>query len=88
MVAGIDYDLSFAPVIDGDSFLLMIEVATSKGMKCYFLGISNVFQSNMIHDKMKRYYMYLPSMYIRWFRLRFPNHPLSAKTDKSDVMVM
>ena len=27
-------------------------------------------------------------MYMRWFRLRFPNHILSAKIDKSDIMVM
>ena len=29
MVMGVDYDLSFAPVIDGDALLLMIAVATS-----------------------------------------------------------
>ena len=41
MVIGIDYDLSFAPVIDGDILLLMIAVATSKRMGFYFLDISN-----------------------------------------------
>ena len=43
MVVGIDYDLSFAPVIDGDTLLLMIAVATSKRMKFYFLDILNAF---------------------------------------------
>lgn len=88
MVVEIDYDLSYAPVINGDSLLLMIAVATSKGMKFYFIDISNVFQSSTIHDMTKRHDMHLPSMYMRWFRLRFPNRSLSAKTDKSDVMVM
>ena len=27
-------------------------------------------------------------MYMKWFRMRFPNHPLSSQTDKSDKMIM
>ena len=88
MVVGIDYDLSFAPVIDGDTLLLMIAVATSKRMKFYFLDISNAFQSNIIHDDNKRHYIHLPSMYMKWFKLRFPNHPLSMQKDTSEKMIM
>ena len=88
MVVGIDYDLSFAPVIDGDTLLLMIAVATSKRMKFYFLDISNAFQSNIIHDDNKRHYIHLPSMYMKWFKLRFPNHPLSIRKDTSEKMIM
>ena len=88
MVVGIYYDLSFAPVIDGDTLLLMIAVATSKRMKFYFLDISNAFQSNIIHDTNKVHYMHPRSMYMKWFKLRFPSHPLSVKTDKSEKMVM
>ena len=88
MVVGIDYDLSFAPVIDGDTLLLMIVVATSKRMKFYFLDISNAFQSNIIHDDNKRQYIHLPSMCMKWFKLRFPNHPLSIRKDNSEKMIM
>ena len=88
MVVGINQGLYFAPVIDGDTLLLMIAVATSKRMKFYFLDISNAFQSNIIHDTKKRHYMHLPSMYMKWFKLRFPNHPLSAKSDKSEKIIM
>ena len=33
MVVGVDYDLSFAPVIDEDTLILMIAVATSMKTK-------------------------------------------------------
>ena len=88
MVVGLDYDLSFAPVIDGDTLLLMIAVATSKRMRFYFLDISNEFQSNIIYDTAKRHYMHLPTMYMKCFKLRFPNHPFSMKTDVSGKMNM
>ena len=81
-MVGIDYNLPFAPVIDEDTLLLMIAVATSKIMKTYFLDISNEFQINIIHATKKRQYMNLPSMYMKWVQLRFPNHPLNAKSDK------
>ena len=80
MVMCVDYDLSYAPVIDGDILLLMIAVATSLGMKFYFLDISNAFQSNIIHDPAKCHYIHLPPLYMEWFRFRFPNHPLSKTT--------
>ena len=43
IVIEIDYDLSYAPVIDGNILILMIAVATSKKMLFYFLYISNTF---------------------------------------------
>ena len=64
MIPGIDFDLSHVPVIDGETLLLMIAVATAKKMKFYFIDISNAFQSNVIHDPNKRHYMHLPSMYM------------------------
>ena len=87
MVQGIDFDLSYAPVIDGESLLLMIAVATAKGMKFYFLDISNAFQSNVIHDPTKRHYLHIPTMYMQWFKLRFPNHPLN-KSDMKDARLI
>ena len=64
MVVGIGYDLSFAPVIDRNTLLLMLVVATSKRMTLYFLDKSNVFQSNIIHDANKRHCMHLLSIYM------------------------
>ena len=88
MVVGVDYDLSYAPVIEGDALLLMISVGTSKCLKFYFIDISNAFQSNVIHDPKKRHYIHLPSLYMNWFRLRFPNHPLSKMKDSDTKYVM
>ena len=88
MIEGIDFDLSYAPVIDGNSLMLMIALATSKGMVFYFLDISNAFQTNVIHDPTKRHYIHMPSMYMQWFCLRFPNHPLSRMNNDSVKLVM
>ena len=88
MVAGIDFDLSYAPVIDGDSLMLMIAIATSKKMIFYFLDISNAFQSNIIHNPAKRQYIRLPTLYMRWFKMRFPNHPLNKEQNQSYQLIM
>ena len=84
MVVGIDYDISYAPIIDRYILLLMITVATSKKMTFYFPNILNIFQSNTIHDSNKSHYICLQSLYMSCFRLIFRNHPLSAKLAKWD----
>ena len=88
MIMGLDYDLSYAPVIDGDILLLMIAVSTSLGMTFYFLDISNAFQSNIIHDPNKRHYMHIPALYMQWFKFRFPNHPLSKTYISKDTKMV
>ena len=57
-------------------------------MKFYFIELSNAFQSNVIYDPSKRHYMHLPSMYMQWFCLRFPNYPLSKVKDKDIRLVI
>lgn len=76
MVAGIYFDLIYAPAIDRDSFLLqMIAIVVSMKINLYFLDISNTFQSNMLHNQAKQHCITLPTLYMRWFKLPFPNHP-------------
>ena len=72
---------------DGDTLLLIISLSNSKGMVFYFLNISNAFQSNVIHKPSKRYYLHLPTIYMQWFRLCFPNHPL-IKLDHTRVKLI
>ena len=64
MITGLDYDLSYAPVIDGDIISLMIAVGTSLKLEFYFLDISNAFQSNVVHDPTKQYYMHILALYM------------------------
>ena len=42
----------------------------------------------MIHDPVKRHYLHLALMYLKWFKLRFPNHPLSKIDSPSMKYVM
>ena len=87
MIMGLDYDVSYAPVINGDSLLPVITLATFKGMVFYFIDISNAFQSNAIHNLFKRHYLHLPTLYMQWFRLCFPNHP-SSKLDHTKTKLV
>ena len=52
MVEGVDFECSYASVIDGESFLLLISIA-AKMMTCYFIDVSNTFQKNSIADPSK-----------------------------------
>ena len=88
MMLGLDYDLSYKPVIDGDILLLMIAVETSLNMDVYFLDISNAFQSNIIHDPNRQHYMYIPVLYMHWFKFRFPSHPLSKTHPSRDTKLV
>ena len=42
----------------------------------------------MIHDNTKRHYLHLRSMYLQWFKLWFPNHPLVNQHDKFAKLVL
>ena len=87
MVQGIDYVVSYAPTVDADSFRLMIAIAASDRMILIFIDASNAFQTNVISDPRRRVYVSLPTMYLEWFRARFPNHPL-AKCRNSKKLVI
>ena len=63
MVEELDYDLSFAPVIDGPHLYFMIAIATAEDMILYFVDISNAFQTNVVEDTNKRHFISLPSLY-------------------------
>ena len=72
----------------GGILLLMINIATSKNIGFYFIDVSNVFHSNVIHDPAKRHYLYLSSLYMQWFCLHFPHHPLSKSKDPHPKIVL
>ena len=84
MVEGLDYDLSFAPVIDGPHLYFMIAIATAEDMIFYFVDISNAFQTNVMEDPDKRHFISLPPLYLQWFRQRWPKHPIT-KLKPSDL---
>ena len=88
MVVGVDYDLSYAPVIEGDALFLILAFVASLSIPLYFLDISNAFQSNIVHDPTKRHHIHLPSLYMKWFKTRFPNHPLNKQYDSSKKYAM
>ena len=69
MIFGIDYEVSYSPIIEGDTLLLMIELATSRRLIFYFLDISNAFKTNVIPGQAKRHHLHLPPLCMKWFKL-------------------
>ena len=88
MIKGIDFLESYAPTADCASFIAIIIIAASEGMTIVFIDASNAFQTNVISDPRKRVYVSLPSLYLEWFKARFPNHPLSLKSINAKELVM
>ena len=64
MMVGLDYDLSYAPVIKGVFLLLLLRLVAAKGKILYFEDISKSFQS-IIFLFEKRHYIHIPSLYMR-----------------------
>ena len=65
----------------------MIAITAGDKMIIVFIDASNAFQTNVISDPRRRVYVSLPTMYLEWFKARFPNHPL-AKCKNSNEFVM
>ena len=87
LIQGQYYTLSYAPTVDTDSFKLTTTVAASDKTIVVLIYTSNTFQTNVILDPNKRVYITLLTMYLDWFRARFPNHPLEkCKNSKEFVM--
>ena len=51
------------------------------------IDVSNAFQTNAISDPNKRVYITFPTMYLKWFRERFPNHPLEKYKNIKELVM-
>ena len=87
MIQGVDFSDSYAPTVDADSFRLTLNIAASEDMNIVFIDASNAFQTNVISDPSKRVYVTLPTMYLEWFRTRFPNHLLSRNKNAKEFIM-
>ena len=68
-------------------FRLAIAITASDEMILVLLDASNAFQTNDISDPNKRVYITLPTMYLEWFRARFPNHPLAKCKNSKELVI-
>ena len=73
--------------MDADSFRLSVNIAVSEKMIIVFIDASNAFQTNVISDPKKRIYLTLPTMYLEWFRARFPNHPITNCRNSKELIM-
>ena len=71
---GTDFETSYGSTADDDALRIIISRTTLHNLRLYFYDVSNVFQTNIIEDPSKRYYLSLPPLYNQWFSQRLPNH--------------
>lgn len=74
---GQNFTVLYALTVDAGSFRLTIVILASDEMILVFIDASNAIQKNVISDPNKRVYIILPTMYLDWFRVIFPNYPLA-----------
>ena len=86
MEEGIHYEDSYSPTCQGFSFRLSVNVAAIQNMILFFIDASNAFQTNVISDPHKRHYVGLPTLYMEWYRSKWPDHPLLQYSSKELVM--
>ena len=54
-------------------------MVAAENMIAVFIDASNAFQTNVILYPKKRVYVTLTMMYLKWFKARFPQHPLAVE---------
>ena len=76
MVERIDFANIYDPTTDTDSLRLVIALAAQDYLDLIFFDVSNTFQTNVISDPAKRHYLSIPPLYQKWFKHRWPHHPI------------
>ena len=72
----IDFDQSYSPVANADSFRINISIASMHRLTARILDVSNVFQNTNVpvHE---RVCVSTPPYYLDWFEILYPNFPLN-----------
>ena len=82
MLEVVDFTFSYAPA-DGIRFPhIIIEISSTEGLIIFFLDISNVFQNAILPNPAERIYLSLPYLYLDWYKINFPKHPLASRNQK------
>ena len=88
MVEGIDFENSYAPTNDIDSFRTIGVFAVQFNLWFYFFDAENSFQTNVIDNSTVQKYISLPPLYQTSFQLCWSNHPLHKKYDNWKELYM
>ena len=64
------------------SLQIIAEIAFAESLIIFVLDISNALQNTIIPNPAERVYISLPHIYLEWFKIKFPKHPLASINQK------
>ena len=73
----VDFTFSYSPVSGINSIHIIITIASAEGLIVFILGISNAFQNTILPNPAEIFYISFPHLYLEWFKIKWPKHPLS-----------
>ena len=88
-IEGQDYEISYAPTIDGESLRLFIAISSEEKKKLAFIDASNSFQTNVTFNPEDRQYISTPILHLEWFRFRFRflKHDIAKHTNHKELVM-
>ena len=78
MLEGVDFTVSYAPVVGIFYLHVIIAIVYSEGLINFVLDLSNAIQNTIIPNTSKRVYLKFPHLYLEWFKRTLPEHLLAA----------
>ena len=77
-----DFTVSYAPVDVICSLRIIISIASAEGLIIFVLDMSNAFQNTILPNSTERVYISLPYLYLGWYKIKWPKHPLASRNQK------
>ena len=70
-----DFTVLYAPVAGICSLHIIIEIALEEGLIIFVLEIFNDFNNNVLPNPVEIFYLILPHLYTKRFKIKPPKHP-------------
>ena len=82
MFEGVEFTVSYVPVVIIHSNRIIISIASAEGLILFLLYTSNDFQNTILPNPAERFYLSLPYIYLNWYKGKLPKHPLASVNHK------
>ena len=82
MLEGVYFALSHAPVDYICSLSIIVLIASIEWLIFLVLDISNAFHNTILPNAAEIFYLTLPHIYLEYFKIKSPKHPLSTINQK------
>ena len=86
MLGLVDFIVSYAQISCMRSLCIIIAIAYAEGLIIFVLDIFNSLQNSILTNPEERAYLSLPHLYLKWFKIKWPKHPL-ASINKNELCI-